>query len=93
MSDLDVPQSVIDGILDDPVSIYHSTSLDATERAVAIAGFVRGFRIVFFFNGACVAVAAVIAILFIKEFPLIRDDDEDQRASAKEWLKTKGKRS
>lgn len=38
MTRVNLPTAVVDSILDDPVSIYHSTTLSAEARAIAIAG-------------------------------------------------------
>lgn len=65
----------------------------AANFARTFKGYSKGFRTVFFFNGACIALAAVLAICFIREFPLTREDEMDQKESAKEWLRTKGKRA
>ncbi|ORY84693.1 hypothetical protein BCR35DRAFT_324757 [Leucosporidium creatinivorum] len=90
---MNLPTSIVDSILDDPVSIYHSTTLSAEARGMAISGYSKGFRSVFFFNSACIALAAVLGILFIREFPLTREDEGVQKESAKEWLRSKGKKA
>jgi len=75
------------------VRVLLSRLLASPLTTPSTTGYSKGFRSVFFFNGACIALAAVLAILFIREFPLTREDEMYQKESAKEWLRTKGKRA
>ncbi|KAM0752513.1 MFS drug transporter [Meredithblackwellia eburnea MCA 4105] len=88
-----VVEEVIDSILDDPTGILKSETLTQEVKTLAIQGFLNGFRQTFYFNAGCIVCAVLLTYFLIREFPLNREGEEEQKEQAKEFLRSKGKRA
>lgn len=90
MKNLGLPSETISKIINSP-TILHSGDLSslgitASEAQQILIGYTRGFRTVFILNASLAATATVAAIVLIKHKTLTRDEDNELKQQAKEWL-------
>lgn len=93
MKRLNLPDSVIGRIVDDPsiLASRFSTSSNRLEKMgvtladadAIIAGYASGFKTVFILNACFAALATIISVLMIRHKELIRPDEEQLKAEAK----------
>ncbi|GJN87561.1 hypothetical protein Rhopal_000515-T1 [Rhodotorula paludigena] len=79
--------STISTVIDDPASIWTSTSaFSAAEKTQIILGYVQGFHTLFHVLCGVVGLDFIVAVLFIKRHSLSRGDEEALKQRGKEWV-------
>jgi hypothetical protein len=90
MRALDLPESAISAVIDDPTILSNVSALSAMGISSSEAsnilnrGYTIGFRDLFFLNAALSVFATVVSVLMIKHKELIRGDEEELKRKAKE---------
>ncbi|GAA5969764.1 hypothetical protein JCM11641_008035 [Rhodosporidiobolus odoratus] len=102
--------TLIDALIDDPTGIWRTSSstssasssasllnLPQSQKDQIIAGYVRGFHILFWMLTGFIAVNFVVAVTLIERHDLRRKDEEALKQRGKDWVdrqkeKKKGKK-
>jgi len=88
MHQLDLPDSAISVVMDDPtilsnVTAYSSLGISPESASYVLnRGYTVGFRDLFFLNAALSVLATIVTILMIKHKELLRGDEEELRKKA-----------
>lgn len=97
MKELDLPQSTINGILDNPTDIpklsNSSSPFNLTPDIASnvLSGYTNGFHRVFYLNAALSAACVVITVFMIRHKELVRPDEVEMKRKAEEAYKNKKK--
>ena len=100
MNQLHLPQSTIDGIVNNPTIIHAlidgtSSQFDVSPGVAKsiLGGYEKGFHTVFYVNAALSAFSVVVTILMIKHKELVRADEAERKRKAEEAyrIEKKGK--
>jgi hypothetical protein len=92
LHDLALSDDVVATLLDDPTSINGAAlagRLSSEQREAIIAGYTRGFHVVFYMTVACQAIAFIVSFLLIGQHELIRADDKEIKERTKEMLRAR----
>lgn len=86
-----LPDQVVQAVLDDGTIIHHPSklALDVDTVVFVVQSYVEAYRSVFYLITGLLCFCFVICLCTLKDYSLVRDDDEDQKVAAKEWLKQK----
>ena len=88
MEQMNISPDIQETVLNVPESIQHELrqTLDASTISLITAAYVRSFATLYWvLSGLCLS-CVVVSALFLRRISLIKDDDEEQRESAKQWL-------
>lgn len=83
---LNLSEGRLKEILNQPTSFYTGSAGSAADmqlRAAILAGYHRGFRIIFILGASLSAFACLVALLMMPELGLDRKDDEELKREAK----------
>ena len=91
MNQLHLPQSTIDGIVNNPTIIHalidgSSSQFDVSPGVAKsiLGGYEKGFHTVFYVNAALSAFSVVVTILMIRHKELVRADEAERKRKAEE---------
>jgi len=97
MNQLDLPQSTINGILDNPTDIPKLSNsgspfnVSPDNARSILDGYTKGFHIVFYLNAALSVACVIITVFMIKHKELIRPDEMEMKRKAEEAYRNKKK--
>ena len=98
MNQLHLPQSTIDGIVNNPTIIHalidgSSSQFDVSPGVAKsiLGGYEKGFHTVFYVNAALSAFSVVVTILMIRHKELVRADEAERKRKAEEAYKNEKK--
>lgn len=98
MNQLDLPQSTIDGIVDNPTDIpklFNSSSSPFTVSpqiaSSILNGYTKGFHTVFYLNAALSVMCVIVTIFMIKHKELVRPDEMEMKRKAEEAYRNRRK--
>ncbi|PWN52121.1 MFS general substrate transporter [Violaceomyces palustris] len=81
-----LPPEVVKRVVRDPTQIRGGPlvqELTEDQRRRLMDAYVKGFRNVFYFGLGCVLVALLVMVLFVKELPLDKKDDQKRKEEGK----------
>lgn len=98
MNQLHLPQSTIDGIVDNPTVIPRLSNSSSSPFNVSpevassiLDGYTKGLHTVFYVNAALSAFCVFVTIFMIKHKELIRPDEAEMKRKAEEAYKMEKK--
>lgn len=85
----------IDALVDDPTIVNDASKINLSDEArrVVIAGYMKGFRGVFYLTLACTLVAFLSAVLLVEQHELAREDDKELKRQGHEFIQQRKSRN